>query len=91
MRKLPIVLIAIVVAAGLASAQQEVSERRQADPNGAVEIENLAGSVEVVDWNGDGKKDLFIGGEYGWTYYFERSFIEGNLPHARVDTLEVRP
>jgi hypothetical protein len=54
-------------------------------------VSNHAGSVEVIDWNGDGWKDLIIGGESGWTYYFERSFIEGKLPHASISTFQRRP
>ncbi|HEY3129862.1 MAG TPA: FG-GAP-like repeat-containing protein [Acidobacteriota bacterium] len=54
-------------------------------------VSGHAGSIDAVDWNGDGRPDLIIGGESGWTYYFERSFLEGNLPKARHSTLEVRP
>jgi hypothetical protein len=54
-------------------------------------VSNHPGSVEVMDWNGDGKKDIIIGGESGWTYYFERSFLEGNLPKATLGKLEIRP
>ena len=52
-------------------------------------VSSHAGSVEVVDWNGDGRKDLIIGGESGWTFYFERSFLEGNLPTAAAGSAEV--
>ncbi|MBM3737026.1 MAG: VCBS repeat-containing protein [Acidobacteria bacterium] len=31
----------------------------------------------VADWNGDGRPDLMIGGEDGFFYYFERSFLDG--------------
>jgi hypothetical protein len=34
-------------------------------------VSGHAGSVEAVDWNGDGKVDIVIGGESGWTYYFD--------------------
>ena len=48
------------------------------------------GSVDAVDWNDDGKMDLLISGESGWLYYFERSFLDGNLPVTAAGKLEVR-
>ncbi len=54
-------------------------------------VSNHAGSVEAVDWNGDGRPDLVLGGESGWAYYFERSFLEGDLPRASVASVETRP
>lgn len=53
-------------------------------------ISGHAGSVDVVDWNGDGWKDILIGGESGWTYYFERSFLEGSLPKTSLGQLDSR-
>ncbi len=49
-----------------------------------------ANTIDAVDWNGDGKKDLLISGESGWLYYFDRSFIEGNLPKLVIGLLQVR-
>jgi hypothetical protein len=53
-------------------------------------VSGHAGSIDAVDWNGDGRKDLIISGESGWVYYFERSFLEGNLPLARAHKIEAR-
>jgi hypothetical protein len=50
-----------------------------------------ANTVDVVDWNGDGMQDLVLSGESGWTYYFDRSFIEGKLPKTVVQPAERRP
>jgi hypothetical protein len=46
--------------------------------------------VEVVDCNGDGRNDLILGGESGWGYYFERSFLAGDLPRASAGAVERR-
>lgn len=38
---------------------------------------------EAIDWDGDGRLDLFLGTEEGHIYYFSRAYIEeGNLPHT---------
>ena len=54
-------------------------------------VSGHAGSIDAVDWNGDGRKDLIISGESGWLYYFERSFLEDNLPKATAGKCESRP
>lgn len=54
-------------------------------------VSGHAGSIEAIDWNGDGRKDLIISGESGWLYYFERSFLEGTLPTATAGKCETRP
>jgi hypothetical protein len=53
-------------------------------------VSNHAASVDTVDWNGDGRMDLVMAGESGWTYYFERSFLDGDLPTAVAGQGEVR-
>jgi hypothetical protein len=53
-------------------------------------VSGHAGSIDAVDWNGDGRKDLVISGESGWAYYFERSFLENNLPKAVYGKVENR-
>jgi DUF4097 and DUF4098 domain-containing protein YvlB len=50
MKKIALVVVVAVLAASLAIAQQNVNERRAADPAGVVEIENVAGSVRVIGW-----------------------------------------
>lgn len=49
-----------------------------------------ANTIDAQDWNGDGKKDLILSGESGWLYYFERSFLEGDLPKTSVGAIQVR-
>lgn len=52
---------------------------------------NHAGACDVADWNGDGRLDLIVGSEnYGTQLLFDRSFIENDLPEARVTGLEIR-
>lgn len=53
-------------------------------------VSGHAGSIDAVDWNGDGKVDIIIGGESGWTFYFERTFLEGKLAHAEIKKVEAR-
>ena len=48
-----LVLFGLIAAAASASAQSRVDERRPANPNGLVEIENPVGSVRVIGWSRD--------------------------------------
>ena len=50
MKRAALTLIAILAAPAWLVAQTQVDERRDAAPDGVVEIENLAGSVKVVGW-----------------------------------------
>ena len=47
-------------------------------------------SPEVVDLDGDGKLDLFLGGEDGRITCFHRAFIEDELPDLRLIKMEKR-
>jgi hypothetical protein len=47
-------------------------------------------SPEVVDFDGDGKLDLFLGGEDGRITCFHRAFIEDDLPVLRLIKMEKR-
>ncbi|MGE5235228.1 MAG: DUF4097 family beta strand repeat-containing protein [Acidobacteriota bacterium] len=49
--KRTMIVLAAVLAAAAALAQQDVNERRPAAKDGVVEIENVAGSVRVVGWD----------------------------------------
>jgi hypothetical protein len=40
--------------------------------------------ASVVDWNGDGDEDLLVGTAYGYTCWFERSFLEQGYAIARL-------
>lgn len=46
-----VVAVAVVMAAGAAWAGSPINQSRPLDPTGSVEIENVAGSVEVVAWS----------------------------------------
>lgn len=49
-----------------------------------------ANTIDSEDLNGDGKKDLILSGESGWIYYFDRSFLDGDLPKATVGAFQIR-
>jgi hypothetical protein len=46
-------------------------------------------SPEVIDFDGDGKLDLFFGGEDGKITCFHRAFIEDDLPILKILKIEV--
>lgn len=55
-----------------------------------------AGSIDAADWNGDGRLDLVLSAEcpsdspHGAVlHYFERSFLENDLPRAAAGRLEM--
>ena len=48
------------------------------------------GGEFVVEWNGEGRKDLIISGESGWVYLL-RAVLEGSLPQSNTGSLETRP
>jgi DUF4097 and DUF4098 domain-containing protein YvlB len=52
MKKTAVLFAVAVAALSPAWAQKKVDESRPLDPYGVVEIENLAGSVDVVGWDG---------------------------------------
>lgn len=45
---------------------------------------------EVVDFDGDGRLDLFLGGEDGKIGCYHRAFIENDLPSVKVLRVEKR-
>ncbi len=47
-------------------------------------------SPEVIDFDGDGRLDLFLGGEDGRITCFHRAFIEDDLPVLRLLKMEKR-
>lgn len=52
---------------------------------------NHAGACDVADWNGDGRLDLIMGSEnYGTLLLFDRSFLENDLPKAKLEIVEKR-
>ncbi len=44
---------------------------------GIVEISHHESALAACDWDGDGRLDLFVGGESGSTYLFHRDWLEG--------------
>jgi DUF4097 and DUF4098 domain-containing protein YvlB len=50
MKRAALILMAALVAPSWLAAQTPVDERRPAEADGVVEIENLAGSVKVIGW-----------------------------------------
>lgn len=57
-----VLLLSSVLWCGLAHAAGTLDEHRAADPQGAVEISNITGSVEIVAWN---KAEVAVSGSYG--------------------------
>jgi hypothetical protein len=59
---------------------------------------NHAGSFDAADWNGDGLLDLVLSTECpsdqprgAILHLFDRSFLEGKLPAAKIGEVEKRP
>ncbi|MDQ8193773.1 VCBS repeat-containing protein [Coraliomargarita sp. SDUM461004] len=45
---------------------------------------------DVLDWDGDGKLDLFITTETGATHYFNRKYIDQQVPQVQASKVEVK-
>jgi len=45
---------------------------------------------EVIDLDGDGRLDLFLGGEDGKIECYHRAFIEDDLPSVKILRVEKR-
>ena len=54
--------LALLALPGLAAAGSAINKRTSADPNGTVEISNVAGSVTVTGWN---RNEVEVTGELG--------------------------
>jgi hypothetical protein len=56
-----------------------------------IEISHHETSVKIVDWDGDGVRDLITGAESGWVYFFRGQALDrGEPPGVRVGSLEIR-
>ena len=84
MRKVNVGIAVGLLAGGLAWSQQNVEERRPADPDVRVAIENISGTVTVIGWDrdelevtgvlGKGTKELDISGDrQSWSIEVELS------------------
>jgi DUF4097 and DUF4098 domain-containing protein YvlB len=62
MKNMMLPLILLALAGGPASAQSTVDQRRAAEPDGLVEIENPAGSIHVLGWD---KNEVVVTGALG--------------------------
>ena len=84
MRKLAILIITLIVigAAGLVMAEGRVEERRSLSPRGLVEIENIAGTVEVVGWDRD---EVEVTARLGRGT--ERLEVSGDEDHISIEVL----
>jgi len=58
-------------------------------PDGPIEICHHDSHAKAVDWDGDGRDDLLIGGESGTMYLFHRDWLAGIM--HRVESGEVKP
>jgi len=83
MKKTILTLLAATVVAGVAWADRAVDESRPLEPGGTVEIENVAGSVEVLGWDED---RVQVTGTLADTA--ERLEIEGSPRRLRIEVDE---
>ena len=56
-----------------------------------IEISHHETSVKIIDWNGDGVRDLIAGAESGWVYFFRgQALDQATPPGVRVGSLQLR-
>ena len=56
-----------------------------------IEIGHHETSVEIIDWDGDGVRDLIAGGESGWVYFFRGQVLDAaKAPLVSVGAVETR-
>ena len=88
MIRLPYVLLAVSLGAGVAQAQEKIDRTLDVSPDGVVEIGNVSGSVEVTGWD---RKEVHVTGTLGegtekleFTTSNGRTVVEVKIPkHAR--------
>lgn len=62
MRKITVMLMSLVLAAGMAWAEKQVDETRPADPDARISVEIISGSIRVTGWNRD---EVHVSGSIG--------------------------
>lgn len=57
-----------------------------------IQIAHHETSIKIIDWDGDGVRDLIAGAESGWVYFFRGQVLDAaEAPEVAVGAVEARP